>query len=642
MALEWASRRRADIDGLRAIAVLLVILNHLYPAAFNWGLLGVDIFFVISGFVITRSLLCEYQRAGCISVVDFYGRRVRRLLPALILMLAVSAIAAYLLLLPGPLRWFGYNLPGALFFFLNFQLIDQQKQVEFAITESPIIHLWSLAVEEQFYLLAPLALLLGRRWSRRASLWALAALILGSWLFSRYTGLSDKWHYIMLPSRAWEIAIGALLAMVRLPAPRDRRVLIAIAVGGLLLVLACVAIRGAIGAPNRRLLVVLGTALVIFAHDEGRSTIVGQMLGTRPMQTIGGMSYSLYLWHLPLITYVSYWLPRSREHADNLAILVGSFALSALSWRLVERPFATRAVSLRWLIAGGGTAAVALCAFALILVDGQGLPGRIPAAIRPWTELVGDFHGCRGKSWGALPEIEGCSFGHAGGQPDIVLLGDTHAAMYEPALAPLVTEAGRTGFTPYMADCKPLFGMNISADCVVRMDHLIRDLAGRPEVDIVILGVDWEWRRGQRLWLSGQGRAMASLTEENLTRGLDATIDVLRAAGKRVVLIGPIALPPMDLAGTMARWLFHGHSVDRIPTEMDATPFLARWQPAMSGYVADPRLAAFVQPHQVLCPDRCLLIRDGKSLFADRSHLTRSTVLTLLPAVREALGRVMY
>ncbi|MCC7042320.1 MAG: acyltransferase [Acidobacteria bacterium] len=336
---------RPDIDGLRALAVLAVVLYHYGLGDVSGGFVGVDVFFVISGFLITGVLRRDIEVRG-LSLVDFYHRRIRRIIPALLFMLVVALMAGYVLLMPGDYADLGESGlsaaagAGNLHFFWNTGYFDRASDL------LPLLHTWSLGVEEQFYLVWPFALALLLKVGQGRSRFpvaAIAALAAASFAFGIHAMAADPKAAFYLPQfRAWELMIGAALAF--LPPVR----MAFLAHGGGILGLAVItwsvlALTSESAFPGWNALPpVAGAALLIWS---GPDHVVGRGLAMAPLRHVGLVSYSLYLWHWPLLVFFRHYAsgeaPTTRESVV-LALMAG--VISWLSWRFVERPFRTARV----------------------------------------------------------------------------------------------------------------------------------------------------------------------------------------------------------------------------------------------------------------------------------------------------------
>ncbi|HWB53098.1 MAG TPA: acyltransferase, partial [Tepidisphaeraceae bacterium] len=337
-----AGRYRPDIDGLRAIAVIAVVFYHFRVPPFSGGFVGVDVFFVISGFLISRLIWSE-MGAGHFSFVDFYERRVRRILPALFAMLAVVTIASIFLLFPHMLVNYAMSLMATAGFVSNFHFFGATGYWAPAAAEEPLLHTWSLAVEEQFYLVFPLLLILFSGKSRTT----LLVSILAGWLVSFAVSVISVHHapisaFYLLPSRFWELLTGGFLAVsdLRPPANTFSRNLVAL-LGLALIALGVFGLSANSTFPGVNALPpCVGTALLICANTGSRpAPWINAALATRAPVAVGLISYSLYLWHWPIFVLATSVLPHGLDTQQTAIAIVASFILAALSWRFVEQPF---------------------------------------------------------------------------------------------------------------------------------------------------------------------------------------------------------------------------------------------------------------------------------------------------------------
>ncbi|MDO8795914.1 MAG: acyltransferase, partial [Vicinamibacterales bacterium] len=331
---------RREIDGLRALAVLPVIFFH---AGFDWfrgGFVGVDVFFVISGYLITTVILTE-QAGGGFSLVRFYERRARRILPALFFMLALTTAGAWVFLLPADLKAFAQSLTAVAAFYSNVLFAGQSGYFDAAAELKPLLHTWSLAVEEQFYLLFPLLLLLTRRVSPA---WRAALLLLvggASLAAAELRILPPAEAVFLLQTRGWAVIIGALAALYvrsRRPRPTASTAQLASTLGIALVLLPVLTFSRHTPFPGLYGLVpTLGTALVIlFATPD---TVVGRMLGSAPLVGMGLISYSAYLWHQPLFAFARHATIDEPAASLLLWLTLLTVVLAYISWRWVEQPF---------------------------------------------------------------------------------------------------------------------------------------------------------------------------------------------------------------------------------------------------------------------------------------------------------------
>lgn len=423
---------RREIDGVRAIAVVSVVLFHAGFRLFSGGFVGVDIFFVISGYLITGLLVADID-AGKFSLQRFYERRARRILPALFLVLFATMVVAWFQLMPHDLFDYANSLKTTALFYSNIYFWHHSGYFDQANDLKPLLHMWSLSVEEQFYFIFPVLLYLVMRFARRWAVPLLTILFAGSLALSCYWSLQAPHRFAAfytIQSRGWELLIGAFVAFAARARPvvatPSRREILG-AVGFAMMIVPVFVYDEEVPFPGPFALVpTLGCALCLRFVDGG--TRVGRLLSLPALVAVGLVSYSAYLWHQPLFAFVRYTRQDDLTLAQTLLLLVATFGLAAASWRWIERPFRDRSVvGLRTFAVVGTVAFLVIVGCSLLGVASKGLPSRFAASQFPpkWPHM--DCHGGT-DTLNGQELIDVCLGTRQNGRPgDFFVVGDSHS-----------------------------------------------------------------------------------------------------------------------------------------------------------------------------------------------------------------------
>ncbi|WP_346296093.1 acyltransferase [Rhodopseudomonas sp. P1] len=640
---------RSDIDGLRAIAVLLVVGFHAFPAEVRGGFIGVDVFFVISGFLIT-SIICQALDRGDFSFATFYARRINRIFPALLLVLAACAIGGWFLLFPVDYRDAGKAIGFGAAFLANIALLHDAGYFDTASELNPLLHLWSLGVEEQFYLLWPPVIILAWRW-RNGAVVAAVAILLASFVTNLLLTPTHQSAAFYLPvTRFWELMTGCLLAIAKAnraaPFAQHAVTLRNIgAIAGLALIAAGAAIidRSRAFPGWWAVLPVLGAALLI---GTGPSTWVGRwLLGNRAMVYVGLISYPLYLWHWPVLAAIR--IVRLGEEPPPLMKLIAvvvAFGLADFTYRFVEPKIRYRPTRAKTAATFTGVALVGLFGAGIYLGSG------FPARFSPSVQIVTRDHQAE-----AMPayRLKSCFLGSGStfarecddaalpGVPRITLWGDSHAAHLYPGLRALQESEGGFVLSQYTtAGCPPIFGyVSVQTPGCTAANANARERLNAIKPDTVIL-VARQWHD-----YDGADRDPAAIDAM-----IKATLAELRSIGvRRIVVVGKFPswrTPPKRILAQAYRSEAAGLiSASEIPAR-DGPPRLDR-----SEAETNERLRAFfaaqgvefISPTPVYCNDQgCLLAVPGSGtpVTFDGSHLTiASSQFFVRQIAKELLGR---
>jgi peptidoglycan/LPS O-acetylase OafA/YrhL len=612
---------RRDIDGLRAVAVSAVIAYHLSADSLPGGYLGVDIFFVLSGFLITTIIWNDLE-TDRFSIRRFYERRVRRIMPALIAVLIPTSVLAIVILLPADLIGFARSLLATIVFLPNVYFWRDTNYFARAAEEKPLLHLWSLGVEEQFYLLFPLLLLVIARLWRKQALVLVGALTLASLAVNIALNKFDAANsaFFLLPPRAWELGAGALLALAPAHAlPRGAPASLMSMIG---LVLVAYALVSPLPLPlslPAALPAVIGTGLLLWAGMAGL-TPVGRGLSHAVPVWLGKISYSLYLWHWPIIVFATYYLVRELNLWEMAAAICLMLVLSDLSWRYIEQP-ARKRMAFGRVATASVASSVCAAVLAVIILQTGGLPSRLPADAADINAAIGTNYRCPITSYISFGGSRACALNLPSRDPNdaaVVLFGNSHAQMYAPLVEDIAREQGETLLLVPMNACLPTVSVNIDLPCLQLARRNLEDILRLPRATTVVIGLTWELPR------SGLVDAEGNRSEKNalpmLVAGLDNLIARIEATGRQVVLIGPIAIPGFDVASYLSRQRAFGRPA-AYPETTPSAAFEQQYDAAVAHF--EVRLGErLVRPDKALCDaTSCFFVRDGKSLFADSSHL---------------------
>jgi peptidoglycan/LPS O-acetylase OafA/YrhL len=660
---------RSDIDGLRAVAVLLVIMFHIGMPWVTGGFVGVDVFFVVSGFLITSIIKGDIQD-GNFSLLRFYDRRIRRIFPALIAVYLFCVLVSAVLLLPSDLASFGLSLVASAAFMSNFLFSLKDSYFGAASIDEPLLHTWSLSVEEQFYIFWPLILVAAFRfWNARGFFWLMVAGILGSLAFAEWElGSDGAAAFYLMPARAWELGLGGLLAFKLPVLERRPRLRDLLSLAGLALILwSAFALTNFSDFPGLGAVpACLGTTLLILSGAKGQG-LCNRLLSLRPVVFVGLISYSLYLWHWPLIVFLRYYLDREFHHFEAVAVVAASFAVAAVSYRFIEAPFrrsarqsqpaevpagrpAKRTVGL-------GLVAAMTCAFLGACMKIDGWAWRLPEAAVAVDTISAQFNPFRKSCYGLSrfeADSDDCTIGQprADGGYDVLVVGDSHADHFVPGFDNLLKARGLAGRQLTTSSCPPLYGTRLFSRpdrelCEDFVPAIRRFLDAHDEVRLVVLAARWAlysettWLRAEpfrrKFLVDEQGKIF---TRENsrrvMKKALKKTVEAMTSRGLRVVLMAQV--PPLSTRRTrcVARARWHGSEealcYEPAATARRRTRFATELIAEIA--VADDRVDAFI-PAEVICDEAlCVPVLDDIFLFRDEDHLNATGSERLLSRFR--------
>ena len=651
---------RREIDGLRALAVVPVVLFHAGVEAFRGGFVGVDVFFVISGYLITSIILAELVQ-NKFSLIKFYERRARRILPALFVVMLFCIPFAWHWLLPSDLKAFAESLIAVSIFGSNILFWRRSGYFDTETELKPLLHTWSLAVEEQYYVLFPIILLLAWRLGRRAILALLAVIAIVSLGLAQWGAFAKPVAtFYLLPTRSWELLIGAFAAFYLSGTRREhankRTCELAGAVGIACLLYSIFCFDKQTPFPSLYTLVpTVGTALIIlFARDD---TIVGKILGAKLLVGIGLVSYSAYLWHQPLLAFYKY----STDAEPRLSMLfwfVPSLVLvSVLSWKYIEMPFRTGFKVGRPQLFG--LVLVISSIFVLIGVFGivnNGYPSRLPPnlaydSLSAKLEEKGDI--CIPQPLAGHAGITQCEFGDLSSSQSLILYGDSHAQAIGEELGKSLVAAKIKGLRVQLDGCEIVPQIhditdkaNLNLDCLNRFNSMIEYIK-TIRADIVVAS-RWSFKmypvEGEVIDMPSkntEGGVERSAVSEYavldsgrwLTAGsskkkaLQNLIENLLSASPRVYLVYPT--PEIALSIARVNFRYFKGSGQRLPTiSIPHSDYQKRnnfVNQILDGYEGRANVV-LIKPEKIFCDsfvkNRCVAQFDFVPFYYDDDHLS--------------------
>ena len=608
-----------QIQGLRALAAILVTLFH--AKWVSGGFIGVDIFYVISGFLITGLLLREIDRSGTINFKEFYSRRFKRLLPTSFFVLAITAVVSWMLI-PATMRTsLGRDVIAASLYVSNYLFAWWQADYQnLDATPSPVIHYWSLAVEEQFYLVWPLLILLFFTLSkylknRMVLTYLVATITLASFIFSIYqTENSPIWAFYSLPTRAWELGLGALLVLVP---PFKTRKFIGL-IGFVLLIISAFLFNESTPFPGlNAALPVIGTVLLI-ATINSWPPFLNDVANSRISQWLGEISYPLYLWHWPLLVLPSTYFARPLEVYERLLAIAATILLADLTHRFIEEPYRNKKI-LPILVYKKAAYVTGISVFmgAVIMftnsdkIDISGIKGAVSLAqIKARPQIYDD--GCHANY--AQTKSGKCEYGKLDSDKTMVLYGDSHAAQWFPALIEIANRSGYKLISLTKSACPSVEtvrrdqgGFKMSR-CVQWRENTIKRIQDI-EPDVLIMSsfqyfaqppqfndrTQW-WNEGQRKLLNQ-----------------------VKNSSPHLIYITDTPHPTRDIPACLSNYSITECNTSERSKNLSIPGFKV------------------IDPNPWLCSNVCPAVKDGVVAYRDASHISVDISLALIPRLTQAL-----
>ena len=620
--------RIKEIQGLRALAVLLVIAFH--GKFLSGGFIGVDIFYVISGYLITGLLLRELRETGSISLSNFYARRIKRLLPSTFLVLVTTAVASFMVMPSSARSVLGRNIVAAALYVSNYVFAWWQNDYQnLGTTPSPIIHFWSLAVEEQFYLLWPLLILLAARNGRNSRVFKVLTVVsLASFSLSLFaTPRFPIWSFYSLPTRAWELGLGAIVVLARDFPLELRRV-------RWISWLALVAIFIAAFAFNENtlfpgpaaLLPTLGAALLLFVVTD-LPAVLSWILNLRMIQWVGNISYPLYLWHWPALVLPLYVFHAPLSMLQRLGAITLTFILAGLTHRFVENPLRHihKTFSSVVRLAAIGTLIVSILGIGISYSSAKDLHIKgvtRSTALKDITRLPAIYaDGCQvGKSATNSPP---CVYGDIHGAKSIFLFGDSHAAQWFPTLNSIAAKGGFKLVVLTKSSCPAAsvqladHGAFRNAPCQLWRENSFRRIQSEHPSAVIVSNFEH--------YSPPNGVANAALWWR---KGVASTMVRLNASTEHSIYIQDTPWPNRDIPSCLLQQRESACAVPRPAPEL--------WLSQDFG-----RSSTIIDPTNWFCSTLCPAILNGIVVYRDSTHMSVDFAIHLDPFLTKELRVIL-
>ncbi len=619
---------RPDVDGLRALAVLPVVLFHAGLAPFSGGFAGVNVFFVISGYLIT-SIIYPQLRDNRFSITTFYQKRADRLFPVLFVVLATVVVAGFVISPPSEYRDLLASVFAAATFTSNIFFWQTQDYFSASAFTLPLLHTWSLGVEEQFYILFPIFLLIACKLRQiRAAL--ILALVTSFVLSVVFIQQSQSATFYLLPFRAWELLLGAAIALRVVPPIRSPRVATGagLAGAGMLLVTYLFYSKSTPFPGHYALLPTVGAALIIMA-GEHRCSPMNRLLSSPIFVITGKASYSIYMWHWPIIIFYGLLAGFPAQAAEKWLLCAVSLAAGFASWRLIEG--STRGklsrISPRQTAMASAAMFVPIIAVAGFGVVSNGIPQRVSPAVLAAEQARNDYSPyrdqCHMNDETRVPYSETCVLGAKDVPPHTVLWGDSHGVEIAAALGDRLAEQGQSLRQITYSACPPAKGLEQPERrfCRQHNDEMLSAIVADVSVHNVILTSNYPTDTD---------------TFPAFAEALTSTVETLASAGKHVVISYPIPHTVVDMPVILSRRLMLGEPDRSFQT---VEQFQSRFRHAFK-LVADLgqlESVSTVSSYELFCDEKCHLADQKGVFFFDRHHLSMYSANQLAPVFSNAL-----
>lgn len=623
----------ASIDGLRTIAVLAVVIFHFFPKILSGGYAGVDVFFVISGFLVT-GVIQRKITSNSFSYIDFYKKRIKRLFPALSITLICTTTFAAFFLLSEELRSYGQQLFSGIFFHSNILFFSEAGYFDKSSELKPLLHLWSLSLEEQFYFIWPFFLIIAFNPklisnSRTRFLFLFSTCAISFLLCFIFTPMNQSLTFFNLPFRLWELGLGGLLAIYspKIEKVCERKHTLIANIGLLFILTSFFALDQKSAFPGYlAALPVLGTLLVIAPGETNSAT--KQFLSHPVMLYIGKISYPLYLWHWPLFSFSYLIYGDYPPPIVRIALIAFSIFLAIFTYELIEKPVQKTKNTLPLLMAN-----IVIGIVGIVFLANSGFPTRYPS-LESQLNSAAAYSKSKKEYRKSGPceknfNVELCSIQNEGTPPTIAVIGDSHANHWFPGLSTITSNTNENILLVAKSGTAPLLGVKSKRNPDTDLDGELRLIADSPSIHTVILSAFWSnyfeeagtlvsnYLYKNRIYIS---------QNENLTQkqvfliGIENTLRLLKDANKKVVFFHDIPALRFDFQTCLPRP--HFNQKECALPEAENRKQQDGYKNAISNLLGSYGVYMF-DPSKYLCrQETCAIAVDKNFLYSDSHHLS--------------------
>lgn len=635
---------RPDIDGLRAIAVLAVVLYHAGVQVVGGGFVGVDVFFVISGFLITSSIL-RRRAGGRFSILDFFDRRARRLAGAYLAVVACTWLLAFAIMMPEDYRAFVESVQASAYFAANHHFYDRVGYFDTAHITKPLLHLWSLAVEEQFYIVIA-ALFAIPFWATRTKRLAVLAILGCSLVASAMVVLiNPEMAFFWLPFRAWELACGVAIGFHLESQPaRSSKLWSSGGVVALSVLILCIlGYRQSFLFPGLSAVPpVLAAMVIIICGVEGGSP-VSRVLKWKPLALIGQRSYGIYLIHWPVIVLLNYYLDRPLHAPDVIAVILLTFALAELSWRFVEEPIRKRPPAfyrhetlVATLVAMAGLIGLTTIPVSKVPLVSAVLPEAADLA-RGRSDWSRNQIDCADRTIIQIEVGDFCRLGPVNGRK-VLLWGDSHASAVLPVLELLADNLGLELHVLTHNGCPPMLNLETDKIWCHPTNDSIAALLATERYEVVVLAANWQsYGTSNVVTIAGQ---TLKARVDDMREALRQTLVTVRASGAAPLLVGQVPTYKVDVPAFLGKAAYY-QPLDIVLGYNRQLP-APRLDPPYLIEILYSEKPVAIRPSETLCgPEKCEVSKGGRSMYKDGGHLSRFGSEILHQPVLDAFKKIL-